>query len=43
MDVGTTLKSSTKKAESLQPCIGAFDDPTDFAQAATVRFAASGN
>jgi hypothetical protein len=31
MDVGTTLKSRTKTAEAVQPCIGAFDDPTDFA------------
>ncbi|MBB5503537.1 hypothetical protein HDG37_007779 [Paraburkholderia sp. MM5384-R2] len=43
MDVGTTLKSSTKTAEPVQPSIGAFDDPTDFAEAATVEFAASGN
>lgn len=43
MDVGTTLKSCTKTAESVQPGIGAFDDPTYFPRTAAVRFTASGN
>ncbi len=43
MDVGTTLKSRTKTAESVQPGIGAFDDPTYLAKTAAVRFTASGN
>ena len=42
MDVGTTLKSRAKTAESVQPRIGALDDPTYFAKTAAVRwFAAS--
>lgn len=43
MDVGTTLKSRAKTAESVQPRIGALDDPTYFARTAAVRFAAPGN
>ena len=43
MDVGTTLKSRAKTAESVPPCIGALDDPTYFAKTAAVRFAPSGN
>lgn len=43
MDIGTTLKAGAKTAESVQPCIGALDDPTYFAKTAAVGFAASGN
>lgn len=43
MDVCTTLKSRTKTAESVQPGIGTFDDPSYFPKTAAVRFAASGN
>jgi hypothetical protein len=43
VDIGTTLKPSAKTVEAVQPCIGALDDPAQFAKAATVRFAAAGN
>lgn len=43
MDVGTTLKSRAKTAESVQPRIGALDDPTYFAKTAAVWFAAPCN
>ncbi len=43
MDIGPTLKPSVKTAQAMKPCIGALDDPADFAKTASVRFASSGN
>jgi hypothetical protein len=43
LDIGSTLKPSTKTAQAMKPCVGAPDDPADFAKTASVRFAASGN
>jgi hypothetical protein len=43
VDVGQPFESDAQAAEVVQPSVGAFDDPAGLAQAATVRFAATGD
>ena len=41
MDGSETLESDTQAAKVVQPCMGSFDDPAGFAQAAAMRYATS--
>jgi hypothetical protein len=43
VDISAALKPSAKMAQTMEPCIGALDDPAHCAKTASVRFAASGN
>jgi hypothetical protein len=37
VDIGATLKPSAKTAQTMEPWIGALDDPAHFAKSASVR------